>query len=112
MKLKKKVLPDRLFRPACLAKFYSKIYRFDHNFAIKSSLKLCFVHSAHLIESDFSTLCTWLIYTLKMESVSKNTIFGLKMMLKSGLEKIFLKFLHAGVYKKEKCLGKNLISIL
>ena len=37
-------------------------------------------------------------FTLKMESVSKNTIFGLKMMVKSGLEKIFLKFLHAGDY--------------
>jgi hypothetical protein len=33
-----------------------------------------------------------------MESVPKNTIFGLKMMVKSGLEKIFLKFLHAGDY--------------
>jgi hypothetical protein len=29
-----------------------------------------------------------------MESVSKNTIFGLKMMVESGLEKIFLKFPH------------------
>ena len=38
------------------------------------------------------------MFTLKMESVSKNTIFGLKMMVKSGLEKIFLKFLHAGDY--------------
>ena len=37
-------------------------------------------------------------FTLKMESVSKNTIFGLKMMVKSGLEEIFLKFLHAGDY--------------
>ena len=33
-----------------------------------------------------------------MESVSKNTIFGLKMIVKSGLEKIFLKFLRAGDY--------------
>ena len=33
-----------------------------------------------------------------MKSVSKNTIFGLKKMEKSGLEKIFLKFLHAGDY--------------
>ena len=33
-----------------------------------------------------------------MESVTKNTIFGLKMMVKGGLEKIFLKFLHAGDY--------------
>ena len=34
-------------------------------------------------------------FTLKMESVSKNTIFGLKMMVKSGLEKFILKSLHA-----------------
>ena len=41
---------------------------------------------------------SYIIFTLKMESVSKDTIFGLKMMVKSGLEKIFLKFLHAGDY--------------
>ena len=33
-----------------------------------------------------------------MEYVSKNTIFGLKLMVKSGLENIFLKFLYAGDY--------------
>ena len=33
-----------------------------------------------------------------MESVTKNTIFGLKMMVKSGLEKFILKSLHAGDY--------------
>ena len=33
--------------------------------------------------------------TLKMESVPKNTIFGLKMMEKSGLGKIISKSLHA-----------------
>ena len=38
---------------------------------------------------------TYIVFTLKMESVPKITIFGLKMMVKSGLEKIFLKFLHA-----------------
>ena len=38
---------------------------------------------------------SYIVFTLKMESVSKNIIFGLKMMMKSGLEKIFLKFLHA-----------------
>ena len=38
---------------------------------------------------------SYIIFTLKMESESKITIFGLKMMVKSGLEKIFLKFLHA-----------------
>jgi uncharacterized protein YihD (DUF1040 family) len=32
---------------------------------------------------------SYIIFTLKMESASKNTIFGLKMMVKSGLEKYF-----------------------
>ena len=36
-----------------------------------------------------------MVYVLKMEYVSEIDIFGLKMMVKSGLEKIFLKFLHA-----------------
>ena len=33
-----------------------------------------------------------------MEYVHKINIFGLNMMVKSGLEKIFLKSLHAGDY--------------
>jgi hypothetical protein len=41
---------------------------------------------------------TTIIFTLKMESVTKNIIFALKMMVKSCLEKIFLKFLPAGNY--------------
>ena len=36
-----------------------------------------------------------MVYVLKMKYVSKINIFGLNMMVKSGLEKIFLKFLHA-----------------
>jgi hypothetical protein len=36
-----------------------------------------------------------LVYVPKMEYVQKVNIFGLKMMVKSGLEKIILKFLHA-----------------
>ena len=39
---------------------------------------------------------SYIVFTLKMESVFKNTIFGLKMMVKSGLEKFILKSLHAG----------------
>ena len=39
-----------------------------------------------------------MVYLLKMEYVSKINIFALKMIVKSGLEKIFLKFLHAGDY--------------
>ena len=36
-----------------------------------------------------------IVFTLKMESVTKNIIFGLKMMVKSGLEKLILKSFHA-----------------
>jgi hypothetical protein len=36
-----------------------------------------------------------LVYVPKMEYVHKANMFGLKMMVKSGLEKIILKFLHA-----------------
>ena len=34
---------------------------------------------------------SYVVFTLKMESVSKNTIFGLKMMVKSGLEKFIFE---------------------
>ena len=34
-------------------------------------------------------------YLLKMEYVSKINIFGLKIMVKNGLEKILMKSLHA-----------------
>ena len=37
-------------------------------------------------------------FTLKMESVTKNTIFCLKMIMKSSLEKFILKSLHAFYY--------------
>ena len=41
-----------------------------------------------------------MVYVLKMEYVSKINIFGLKMMVKSGLEKMFLKFLYAqGIFQ-------------
>ena len=36
-----------------------------------------------------------LVCPVKIEYVTKNNIFGLKMMMKSGLETIILKFLHA-----------------
>ena len=41
---------------------------------------------------------SYIIFTLKMEPVSINTIFGPKMTVKSGVEKIFLKLIHAGDY--------------
>jgi hypothetical protein len=37
---------------------------------------------------------SYIMFTLKMESEPKIKIFGLKRTVKSGLEKIFLKFLH------------------
>ena len=36
-----------------------------------------------------------LVCPVKIEYVTKNNIFGLKMMMKSGLDEIILKFLHA-----------------
>ena len=57
---------------------------------VSNFLWRCF-NTSYLTES-------YIVFTLKMESVSKITIFGLKMMVKSGLEKIFLKFLHARDY--------------
>ena len=41
---------------------------------------------------------SYIVFTLKMEPVSKNTIFDLKMMVKSGLVKSILKSLNAGNY--------------
>ena len=38
---------------------------------------------------------SYFVYVLKIEYLSKNTIFGLKMMVKSGVEKFILKSLHA-----------------
>ena len=39
---------------------------------------------------------SYTVFTLKMESQPKNIIFGLKMMVKSDLEKFILNSLHAG----------------
>ena len=54
----------------------------------------------------------YIVFTLKMESVSKNIIFCLKMTVKSGLEKNILKFLHAQNYfftykKLQNCKFSN-----
>ena len=49
---------------------------------------LTLLNTSYLIDS-------YIVFTLKMESVSINTIFGLKMMVKSVLEKFILKSLHA-----------------
>ena len=48
----------------------------------------------YVLNNQYMTNST-LVCPVKIEYVMKNNIFGLKMMVKSGLEKIFLKFLHA-----------------
>jgi hypothetical protein len=45
-----------------------------------------------------------------MESVSKNTVVGREMMVKSGLEKIFLKFLFPYFIKVSK-ITNSLIKV-
>ena len=71
---------------------YSWLHLLSFNIFKKSDTieHLCsdFINTSYLTDS-------YIIFTLKMESLSKNTIFGLKMIVKSGLEKIILKFLHA-----------------
>ena len=57
----------------------------------RSGVLPCALNASYLTDA-------YIIFTLKIESVPKKTIFGLKMMVKRGLEKIFLKFLHAGDY--------------
>ena len=49
----------------------------------------------HLMFNTSYFTDSYIIFTLKMESVSKITTFGLQMTVESGLEKILLKFLHA-----------------
>ena len=47
-----------------------------------------FLNTSYLTDS-------YIVFTLKMECLPKITILGLKMMLTSGLEKVFSTFLHA-----------------
>ena len=52
-------------------------------------------HSTGLLSFDCFNMSyltdSYIGFNLKMESVSKNTIFGLKMMVKSGLEKKYFE---------------------
>ena len=51
-------------------------------------------NTVFVLNTQYMTNST-LVCPVKIEYVTKNNIFGLKMMVKSGLGKIFLKFLHA-----------------
>ena len=81
---------------------YLNFWLFEHvkDFRIVKSIYITLIflkliqHREKKINTSYLT-DSYIVFTLKMESVSKITIFGLKIMVKSGLEKIFLKFLHA-----------------
>ena len=52
-----------------------------------------------MFQNVINTLCgckTTIVFTLKMESVTQNIIFGLKILLKSGLELFIFKILLCG----------------
>ena len=68
--------------------YFSKIRTSSGSSGLKKIFLKMELNTSYLTDS-------YIAFTLKMESVSKITIFGLKVMMKSGLEKIFLKFLHA-----------------
>ena len=59
----------------------------EHPFPVLEQLFL--FNTSYLTDSYISS-------TIKLESVSKNKLFDLKMMVKSGLEKNILKSLHSG----------------
>ena len=50
---------------------------------------ICTLNMTYLTDSH-------IVFTLKMKSVSKSTIFGLKIIVNSGLEKFILKSFHGG----------------
>ena len=85
--------------------FYNdkKKYIFDSIFTIRANENLLFtvpsIYRAYYTNLSLYTSYltdSYIVFTLKMESVSKNTIFVLKMMVKSGLEKNIFEILSCG----------------
>ena len=67
------------------------------NFQISFDLCLYWVSVVRVPELNTSYLTnSYVVFTLKMESVFKITFFGTEMMVKSGLQKIIVKF-HDGL---------------
>ena len=78
-----------LCRWICKFRFYSILYFKDWNLHKNEYIfMLICINTSYLTDS-------YIVFTLKMEFQPKNIIFGVKMMMKSGLEKNILKFLHA-----------------
>ena len=66
--------------------------KLDHSWMFKlfSTSIMCYFKYANLFMTNLT-----IVYPVKMEYGWNFSISGLKMMVKSGLEKIVLKFLHA-----------------
>jgi len=71
-----------------LSKKKINVLGFFYAFLVR--MTACTLH----INTQYMTNST-LVSPVKMEYVTKNNVFGPKMMMKSGLEKFILKFLHA-----------------
>ena len=66
----------------------------------------------HLLNTSYLT-DSYIVFTLKMKSVSKTTIFGLKMMVKSGLKKFSNKHNHLSAWRDfKKNLSRPLLTII
>ena len=71
------------------------LYRSNGILGCPSRKGLCKVRNyLFFFNTQYVTNST-LVYPVNIEYVTKNNIFGLKMMVKSGIAKIFLKFLPA-----------------
>jgi hypothetical protein len=71
---------------------------------MRSKTFLSRINTQHMRNSTF-------VYPVKMEYVSRINMFSLKMMVKSGLEKNILKFLHAQFFFYFKKMLKNANSV-
>ena len=65
------------------------MYKFSPYSKFEFSFPLTLFNTSYFTDS-------YIVFTLKMESQPKNILFGLKMMVKSSLEKFILNSLHAG----------------
>ena len=65
--------------------------------SLRLELHILYTHFTFVFLNNHYAADSCLVYIFKMEYAYKINIFDLKMMMKSGLEKIFLKFLQAQI---------------
>ena len=80
----------RILKKKSIALLFTKLFMHTIMFTIGVSMIINPQAKSYLTDS-------YIVFILKMKSVSEIKIFGLKMMVKSGLEKFILKSLHAGI---------------